>query len=1085
MAEISDEAIDRLTRAMDRLADKMDSMGGSMGRGSSSPLPGRGKGKDKDAGSLPNDELEEMKKRLKYLSNELLINGKLTEKEIKEREELIKKTQNLSEKTDKAADSYKDLEKGLKNFGKNLLTGKGDVAQAFDGLSSTLSHSSSKIGNVLGGFAGGVSFMLTALTSFADDARQLGGFADLGAFRVGSIKQAKLMSGLGESFIKTIELSQGGFKAFGRNSQESMEALSELARGFRVGSGVISRSMSRNLGPELTKTMDRAQRATAEMGLSQEDQAAVMGSLSQTISLTAKSEKDAQQMMVRQYEQTITSARTLSDTFGTSAKDILKAVNEFRSSMGGQAAAAMGLDVEAGNIAAVAQQMGLALDPDKMGRFAALAASGDFSQARIVAGPEQQQLIDSIERAVGRAQGMQGGLANAQNLQTGARGEIGALREQFEQRKGMLSDAAFSDPAIRGKRAAEMMALQQQAEAGDRDAKRRLEAMGRTTEAGNISSMNKLTDALNSLRNVIIGLTAGVVALVGVMGAVALAGGAGAILSGGLGGKLLGGIGEKLGGVLSKVPGFGGVGGGAAKAGGSAVMDKMAGAVGGGLSSFGEMLGKLGDSKTVKGAATIALLGASLALAAHGFKTFGEVKWEGLVTGAIALGGLIAMARLVGEASTAMVKGAASIAILGGALLLSAIGFKTFNEVNWESLVKGALAIGVLAVAAKVIGKMSNDLFKGALAIGVLGATMWVAGKGFAAFNEVNWDSVAKGALAMGVLSLAAMALGKIAPQVLIGAAAIAALGGAMWIAGKGFASFNDVDWSALMAGTVALGVLTAAVFALGALMLSGVGAAVFVAGIAALAGLGVAAAALGIGLGIASVGMKPFADGLKSIAEIDGANLMAVGAGLAAIGAGMVVFAAGMLAGTASGIITGIASLFGAKSPLDKVKEFVPIADKIALIGEGIKNFGDGILSINKGVSEFNKDAFDNLKTTMQEFAIAGSSEEMRLTAEYLKSIGESLGSISQIESLPSTASLGAVESSAEPGSMTAGITTLSESPAPTTATSTAENTQQSAMSPEMVTAMMGYLSSIQNDIAAIRGNTKPAPSDAPVRLS
>ena len=1084
MADLSEESANNLQRAIEKLTDKMGDMGSSMGRGNSSPLPGRGKGKDKDAGSLPNEELEKMKKRLKALNNELDAAGKLNDKDLKEREELIKKTKDLTDKVEKSADSYKDLERGLKNFGKGLLTGKGDAAQAFDGLSSTLSNSSSKIGNILGGFAGGVSFMLSALTSFADDARQLGGFADLGAFRVGSIKQAKLMSGLGESFIKAIELSQGGFKAFGRNSQESVEALSELSRGFRVGSGVISRSLSRNLGPELTKTMDRAQRATAEMGLSQEDQAAVMGSLSQTISLTAKSEADAQRMMVRQYEQTVTAARTLSNTFGVSSKEILKAMEEFRRTSGGQTSALLGLDQEAANVAALIDQMGVKVDAETRARMAASIVQGDIGQARAMAGGMDQQTFDSIERVIQSAQGREGGLGNARNLQEGARGEIGALEAQFEQRRRMQIDPEFAGAGQRAGAAAARMRLQQRAEAGDAEAKRQLEAQGTTTESGNITAMNKLTDALNSLRNVIIGLTAGVVALVGILPAVLGAGGIGAILSGGLGGKLLGGIGEKLGGVLSKVPGLGKLGaGGAAKAGGSAVMDKMAGAVGGGLSSFGEMLGKLGDNKTVKGAGTIALLGAALAMAAHGFKTFGEVKWEGMLKGTIALGGLIAIARLVGEATTSMVKGAAGIAILGAALLVSAIGFKTFNEVNWDSLVKGAIAIGVLAVAAKMIGNMSTDLFKGALAIGVLGATMWVAGKGFAAFNEVNWDAVVKGALGMGILGIAAMALGKIAPQVLIGALAIAALGGAMWIAGKGFASFNEVDWGALLKGTVALGVLTAAVFALGAIMMSGVGAAVFVAGIAALVALGVAAAALGVGLGIASAGMKPFSEALKSISEIDGANLIAIGAGLAAMGLGMGVFALGMLAGTASGVITGIASLFGAKSPLDKVKEFVPMADKIALVGEGIKNFGEGVLSLNKGVSEFNKDAFDNLKTSMQEFAIAGSSEEMRLTAEYLKSIGESLGSISQIESLPSTASLGSVSPTTTPGEVTAGITTLPEGSTPTATSATAGNAQ-SAMSPEMVTSMMSYLSSIQNDIAAIRGNTKPAPSDAPVRL-
>lgn len=1029
MPEISDEALDRLTRSMDKLVDKMNDMGSSMGRGTTSQVPGRNK--DKDAGgSLPNKELEEMQKRLKQLTDKLTVTRNLTAEEIKEREELIKKTETLTNKTGKAADSYKDLEKGLKGFGKGLLTGQGTLVQAFDGLSSSLSHSSSKIGNILGGFAGGVSFMLTALTEFAADARQLGGFADLGAFRIGSIKQAKLMSGLGDSFIKAIELSQGGFKAFGRNSQESVEALSELSRGFRVGSGAISSTLAKNLGPELTKTMDRAQQATAAMGLSQEDQAAVMGSLSQTISLTAKSEKEAQQMMVKQYEETVQSARTLSNTFGVSAKEILKAMEAFRKTSGGQTTALLGLDQEGANIAGLIDQMGVKVDDETRGRMAAAIAQGDFGTARALVKPEDQETFNAVERAIRSAQGREGGLANAQNLQAGAREQIGALEAQFEQRRRAQFDAEFSGAGQRAGSAAARMRLQQRAEAGDRDAQRQLAAQGTTTESAGITAQNKLTDALNSLRNTIIGLTAGVFALVGILPAVLGAGGIGAILSGGLGGKLLGGIGEKLGGVLGKIPGVGGIGekmggalgkipgfgggaagaaGGAAKAGGSAVMDKMAGAVGSGLSSFGEMLGKLGDNKTVKGAGTIALLGAALALAAHGFATFEKVGIQGLLVGTVALGGLIAMARLVGEASTAMVKGAAAIAILGGALLVSAIGFKTFNDVKPESLISGALALGILAGTAKLIGNMGPKLLIGAAAIAALGAAMFIAGKGFAAFNEVSLEGIGTAAASLLIFGVAAAVMGKFLPLMLLGSVAIAALGASL------------------------------AVFSLGAM--------------------------------VAAKAAQMFSAAIVTLGSVDGGNLIKVGAGLAAIGVGMGVFALGMLAGTASGVVSGIASLFGVKSPLDKVKEFVPMADKIAMVGEGIKNFGEGILAINKGVAEFDKDAFSALKTSMEEFAIAGSSEEMRLTAEYLKTIGEGLSSISQIQELPSVGSLAG---------------DLSNSPTLAAANSAAvPGNTESAMSLETVTAMMGYLSNIQSDIAAIRGNTKPSPSDAPVRMS
>ena len=153
--------------------------------------------------------------------------------------------------------------------------------------------------------------------------------------------------------------------------------------------------------------------------------------------------------------------------------------------------------------------------------------------------------------------------------------------------------------------------------------------------------------------------------------------------------------------------------------------------------------------------------------------------------------------------------------------------------------------------------------------------------------------------------------------------------------------------------------------------MMTGVGAVIFGAGTAAFVALGVAVAAMGVALRIASLGIKPFAESLKLIGEIDGNNLVTIGAGLAAIGAGMLVFSAGMLAGTGAGILSGIASFFGAKSPLDKIKEFVPIAEKIALIGEAIKNFGEGIRELSKSTSEFNADAFSQIKDSISGFSI------------------------------------------------------------------------------------------------------------------
>ena len=174
-------------------------------------------------------------------------------------------------------------------------------------------------------------------------------------------------------------------------------------------------------------------------------------------------------------------------------------------------------------------------------------------------------------------------------------------------------------------------------------------------------------------------------------------------------------------------------------------------------------------------------------------------------------------------------------------------------------------------------------------------------------------------------------------------------------------------------------------------------------------------------------------------------------------------------LAGTASGVISGIASLFGVKSPLDKVKEFVPIADKISLIGEGIKNFGDGIININTGIKDFDKKALAEFKDKLLEFAEAGSSDEMRLTAENLSKIGTSIAQIAQAGEikLPNLGDLNA--GALGTGSIdTAGLA----------------GQNNSAITPDVVQQVMSYLSEMNSDLSAIRTNTKGSGFEAPVRL-
>lgn len=965
---------DQFDRSLDKFYKKLESLTDSVGRsqqgsggGKSSGTVPRAKASADPAQKANREELDKATKAIRKLGDEV--------------DDAVDAQKDLTKEQEKALEAQKKTKEAFKNFGETLIGENANLSSAFGRLSYSLKNSGTSFGGVIGGMAAGIGYAIGSLQEFAKNAGDMGAFADLSKFSVGSVTSMKVMSGLGNSFIKVIEESQGGFKAFGANSQEAAENLSNLSRGLKYGSFYLNSTMRNALGKDLVKSVDRASKAAAAMGMSDEERAKLSGAIARDASMAAKDETDAKQRYVTQIEATLVSTRNLSNAFGVSTREILASMERFRQTTAGKFAAAKG-NAGAVNLAPLMAQMGVTADADLGARLSKALSENDLggaSGALAAAGGNvmQQRILEKLFQA---SQGTDGG-KNTEALAANIKGMQGSLEALAAE-----GDALVVNNADLAAPLGQLLDFVSKSKQGGKDAGK--EAPG-TSEATNIMAMNSLTAALESLRNVIIGLTAGITALVGTFGAIALAGGAGALMGGGGLSK----IGDLFGGMFKRKPSIGPAAGsltgwksGPTATAGSSIMDKLSGAASKGMEGFGEMLGKLGESKTVKGAGTLALLGGALALTAVGLKTFNEVNWTSLVKGTIALGGLIGMAKLVGEATTGIIKGAAAIAILGAALLVSAIGFKTFNEVNWDSLVKGGIAIGALAVTAKLLGSMTPSLLMGALGIAALGAAMWVAGKGFKTFNDLDWEGIAKGVVALAAFGVVAATIGAFVVPILLGAAAIAGLG-------------------------VALGIF---------------GAGAYVAGQAA----------------------DVFATAIKKVGDVDGLNLIAVGAGLAAVGAGAVVFAAGMVAATATSLVTGLMSLFGAKSPIDRILALVPVADKISMVGQGMMNFGSGIGLINENLQALDLDALEKFKNVLVE--------------------------LSDID-LPSLDGLSIPQIS------TAGITGESQS-GNTLSNVLAGN---SAVTPEVIGQLMAYLSSIENDLAAIRGNTRATGYDSPVRLS
>jgi hypothetical protein len=169
-----------------------------------------------------------------------------------------------------------------------------------------------------------------------------------------------------------------------------------------------------------------------------------------------------------------------------------------------------------------------------------------------------------------------------------------------------------------------------------------------------------------------------------------------------------------------------GGGGGDAPASTGEGMDGPIGGVGGVIKSIGKGFKYLGNNlkSIAKGALAMALMGASLIPFALAAIKFNEVEWESLGKAGAALLGLAAVAFILGKASGSMIVGAAAIAILGGALWLAGKGFQQFAELDWTTIGMGLVAIAGLGAIAAVMGLAAPLIIGGAFAIGALGVAL-------------------------------------------------------------------------------------------------------------------------------------------------------------------------------------------------------------------------------------------------------------------------------------------------------------------------------------------------------------------------
>lgn len=348
------------------------------------------------------------------------------------------------------------------------------------------------------------------------------------------------------------------------------------------------------------------------------------------------------------------------------------------------------------------------------------------------------------------------------------------------------------------------------------------------------------------------------------------------------------GVAGALGGGLGKLKEFitGGGGkkkgpaGGAPKPGGKGGGLPGAPAGGGGLGGFlgglGEGLKKLGSKDAMKGAATIAILAASLAIAAVGFGLFGNVDWPSIGKGTLALGVLGAAAYGLSKIDKDIMKGSAAIAVMGVALIPFTYALSMLTGVGIGNIIAAGLALVIFGASAFALGAMLSG----------------------------------PGALIFGVGLLGIIALG-VALIPLAYAAAIAAP--AMGQLVEALIMFKDVPMMKLFQ-------MTGVMFALGLALLFFPITSLFLAAIAM------------------TIFIDPFMKliaALTWINEVPIGKMFLLAPALLAITYGLLAMTAG---GLMMAAFDGLLKLFGADSPIDKVVKMGKAAEHINKMAKTLK---------------------------------------------------------------------------------------------------------------------------------------------------
>lgn len=190
-----------------------------------------------------------------------------------------------------------------------------------------------------------------------------------------------------------------------------------------------------------------------------------------------------------------------------------------------------------------------------------------------------------------------------------------------------------------------------------------------------------------------------------------------------------------------------------------------------------------GDAKHVisTGLALIEIA-AAMKIFASAMSDFGSMSGSEIAKGLVAMGGALAeVAIAVNLMPKNMVSVGAGLVIVGTALKVVASALSSMGNMSWEEIAKGLVAMGG-ALAELAIGlNVMNGTLAGSAALLVAAGALTVLTPVLVILGNMSWEAIAKGLItvagAFTVMGVAGAVLGPLAPSILAISGALALLG--------------------------------------------------------------------------------------------------------------------------------------------------------------------------------------------------------------------------------------------------------------------------------------------------------------------